>query len=81
MPAGSAATGGHREDGWADEKWEYRPLRLPAGISRPSAATQLSIHAEFSGWELSRVLLYSDGSRKVWLRRKRSTPGVPELLT
>ncbi|GAA4616589.1 DUF5703 family protein [Saccharopolyspora hordei] len=64
-----------------DTDWEYRPLRLPPGVTRLSAAVQLSIHAEFSGWELSRVLLYSDGTRKVWLRRKRNTPGVPELLT
>ncbi|QGK70020.1 hypothetical protein GIY23_11250 [Allosaccharopolyspora coralli] len=64
-----------------DPDWEYRPLRLPPGITRISAATQLTIHAEFSGWELSRVLLYSDGSRKVWLRRKRSTPGIRELRT
>ncbi|MGW3471013.1 DUF5703 family protein [Saccharopolyspora sp. NPDC000995] len=64
-----------------DSDWEYRPLRLPPGITRWSAATQLSIHAEFSGWELSRVLLYSDGTRKVWLRRRRTTPGVPGLLT
>ncbi|PRW63052.1 DUF5703 family protein [Actinopolyspora mortivallis] len=56
----------------ADPDWEYFPLRLPPGISRLSAATRLSIHAEFAGWELSRVLLYSDGSRKVWLRRKRT---------
>jgi hypothetical protein len=64
-----------------DPDWEYRPLRLPPGITRISAATQLSIHAEFAGWELSRVLLYSDGTRKIWLRRKRSTPGLPEPLT
>ncbi|MCA1190459.1 MULTISPECIES: DUF5703 family protein [Saccharopolyspora] len=76
-PAGRGA----RESGFSDEKWDYRPLRLPPGITRLSAATQLSIHAEFSGWELSRVLLYSDGTRKVWLRRRRSTPGVPELRT
>lgn len=61
--------------------WEYRPLRLPPGITRPSATTQLSIHAEFAGWELSRVLLYADGTRKVWLRRRTTTPGVPGLLT
>lgn len=61
--------------------WEYRPLHLPAGVTRPTAASQLAIHAEFAGWELSRVLLYSDGSRKVWLRRRRTTPGTPELLT
>ncbi|MEB3370820.1 DUF5703 family protein [Saccharopolyspora mangrovi] len=64
-----------------DTDWEYRPLRLPPGITRISAATQLSIHAEYSGWELSRVLLYADGTRKIWLRRKRSTPGVPNVIT
>ena len=64
-----------------DGDWEYQPLRLPPGTTRPSAATQLSIHAEFAGWELSRVLLYSDGTRKVWLRRRRTTPGIGELLT
>lgn len=56
----------------SDHDWEYQPLRLPPGITRPSAAMRLSIHAEFSGWELSRVLLYSDGTRKIWLRRRRS---------
>lgn len=64
-----------------DTDWEYRPLRLPPGITRISAATQLSIHAEYAGWELSRVLLYSDGTRKIWLRRKRNTPGPPEPIT
>lgn len=55
-----------------DGDWEYRGLRLPPGVSRRTAATQLSIHAEFAGWELARVLLYGDGTRKIWLRRKRS---------
>lgn len=71
----------HAEGTQSDQDWEYRPLRMPPGITRWSAATQLSIHAEFAGWELSRVLLYADGTRKIWLRRRRSTPGVPELLT
>ena len=65
----------------ANDDWEYRPLRIPADTSRKSAATQLSIHAEFSGWELSRVLRYADGTRTVWLKRRRSTPGVPGLRT
>ncbi len=65
----------------ADDVWEYRPLRLPPAVTRCSASTRLSIHAEFAGWELSRVLMYSDGTRKVWLRRRRSTPGIPELIT
>ena len=45
--------------------WEYRRLKLPPGVSRRAAAIQLSIHAEFAGWELSTVRLYSDGSRRV----------------
>lgn len=61
----------------AEPEWEYQPLRLPPGTTRLSAATQLSVHAEFSGWELFRVLLYSDGTRKVWLRRKRTRTTVP----
>lgn len=71
----------HTDEVDTDPDWEYRPLRLPPGITRISAATQLSIHAEYSGWELSRVLLYADGTRKVWLRRKRNTPGLPNIIT
>ncbi len=44
-------------EGVIDGDWEYRPLRLPPGISRRTATTQLAIHAEFAGWELSRTLL------------------------
>ncbi|WP_410657469.1 DUF5703 family protein [Amycolatopsis sp. lyj-112] len=61
--------------------WEYRRLQLPPGVSRRAAATQLSIHAEFAGWELSTVRLYSDGTRRVWLRRKRSATPLPGLIT
>ena len=64
-------------DGVIDGDWEYRPLRFPAGLSRRAAATQLAIQAEYSGWELSRVLLYSDGTRKVWVRRKRTAALAP----
>ncbi len=66
-------------DGVIDGDWEYRPLRLPAAVSRRTAATQLAIHAEFSGWELSRVLLFSDGTRKVWLKRRRTAALPPGL--
>jgi hypothetical protein len=37
-----------------------------------SAAVQLALQAEFGGWELSRVRLYADGTRKVILRRRRT---------
>ncbi|PRX44954.1 hypothetical protein B0I33_11053 [Prauserella shujinwangii] len=66
-----------------DEDWEYRRLRLPPGVSRISAAIQLSIQAEFSGWELSNVRLYSDGTRRVWVRRRRTpaSAALPGLMT
>ncbi|HKN97453.1 MAG TPA: DUF5703 family protein [Pseudonocardiaceae bacterium] len=69
-------------DGVIDGDWEYRPLRLPAAVSRGVAATQLAVQAEFTGWELSRVLLYSDGTRKVWVKRRRTAafpPGGPSI--
>ena len=56
-----------------DEDWEYRRVQLPPGVSRLTAAVHLSLQAEFSGWELSNVRLYSDGTRKIWVRRRRSS--------
>jgi hypothetical protein len=61
----------------ADPDWEYAPLRIPADVSRGNAAAQLSLHAEFGGWELARVVRYLDGSRRVTLRRKRRKSPVP----
>ncbi|MGH3440366.1 MAG: DUF5703 family protein [Sciscionella sp.] len=68
------------DDDVIEGDWEYRPLRLPPNVSRLTAATQLAIHAEFSGWELSRVLLYADGTRRVWLRRKRTKRAAPAVI-
>ncbi|MCA1705421.1 MAG: DUF5703 family protein [Actinobacteria bacterium] len=59
--------------------WEYQPLRLPPGVSRLTAATQLAVQAEFAGWELSRTRMYSDGTRTVWLRRQRTAAAQPKL--
>jgi stress response protein SCP2 len=59
--------------------YEYAPLRLPANVDRLTATAQLSIQAEFAGWELARVRLYRDGTRKVLLRRRlggNSQPGI-----
>lgn len=74
----AASTGGVEEDA-SDGDWEYRPLHLPADVSRMTAAVRLAIQAEFGGWELSRVRLYPGGVRKVWLRRRRSKHMLPEL--
>jgi hypothetical protein len=73
--------------GWATEMsddYEWVPLRLPPEVTRLSASTRLSIEAEYRGWELTRVRLYNDGSRRVLLRRKKTRfddrwPDQPEL--
>jgi hypothetical protein len=39
----------------------------------------LAIRAEYAGWELARVLRFPDGTRRVWLRRKRSPALLPDL--
>lgn len=63
----------------SDPDWEYAPLRIPSEVGRSSAAAQLSLHAEFGGWELARVARYSDGTRRVWLRRKRRSAAALPL--
>ena len=73
--------------GWDSElsdEYEWVPLRLPPEVTRLSASIRLSIEAEYRGWELTRVRLYTDGSRRVLLRRKKSRianarPDQPEL--
>jgi Family of unknown function (DUF5703) len=54
------------------DDYEWVPLRLPPEVTRLSASTRLSIEAEYRGWELTRVRLYTDGSRRVLLRRKKT---------
>lgn len=71
----TAARHGKMPVGWETElsdEYEWAPLRLPPDVTRISASTRLSIEAEYRGWELSRVRLYTDGSRRVLLRRKKS---------
>lgn len=70
----------------ADDPGEYEwvPLRLPPDVTRVTASVRLSIEAEYRGWELTRVRLYTDGSRRVLLRRKKrgdaaQGPDLPAL--
>lgn len=75
----TAVRQGRLPAGWDTEmsdEYEWVPLRLPPEITRISASTRLSIEAEYRGWELARVRLYTDGSRRVLLRRKRPHPGT-----
>ncbi|MBB4683480.1 DUF5703 family protein [Amycolatopsis jiangsuensis] len=69
------------EEAVVEGDWEYRRLRLPPAVSRRAAMIQLSIHAEFAGWELRTVRLYADGTRRVWLRRKRTATSQASGLT
>jgi len=62
-----------------DDEYEYRPLRIDPHVSRTAAAAMLSVRAEFTGWELVRSLLYADGTRQVWLLRRRSARMLPDL--
>ena len=57
----------------------YQNLFMPRGTSRRLAQTMLTMHAEYGGWELDRLRLYPDGSRRVVLRRP-NRPGLPPYL-
>lgn len=79
-----SATPGRMPTAWENDlaadrsgDYEWIPLRLPPEVTRITASTRLSIEAEYRGWELTRVRLYTDGSRRVLLRRKKiRTEGV-----
>jgi hypothetical protein len=51
-------------------EYEYQHLYLPRGISRQEARRLLTDYAEYGHWELARLRLYADGSRRVVLRRR-----------
>jgi Family of unknown function (DUF5703) len=82
----TAVQRGRLPAGWdvdLSDDYEWVPLRLPPEVTRISASTRLSIEAEYRGWELTRVRAYTDGSRRVLLRRKKSAvdrlPDQPAL--
>ncbi len=50
-------------------EFSYLVLYIPRGTSRDAARRILTDHAEYGNWELSRLRLYPDGSRKATLRR------------
>ena len=59
-----------------DELHERLCKEYSADVDRLTATAQLTVQAEFAGWELARVLLFPDGTRKVTLRRPVS-PRLP----
>jgi Family of unknown function (DUF5703) len=50
--------------------YAYLVVYLPREMSRDAARRILTDHAEYGEWELSRLRLFADGSRKVTLRRR-----------
>jgi hypothetical protein len=55
-------------------EYAYRVLYLPREMSRDTARRLLTDHAEYDDWELERLRLYADGSRKVTLRKRVIRP-------
>jgi hypothetical protein len=55
-------------------EYSYLVLYLPRGTSRDAARQILADHAEYGDWELTRLLLFADGSRKATLRRRIIRP-------
>jgi len=51
-------------------EYDYLVLYLPRGTSRDAARRVLTDHAEYGDWELARLRLFADGSRKATLRRR-----------
>ena len=51
-------------------EYSYLVLYLPRGMPRDAARRILTDHAEYGQWELARMLLNADGSRKATLRRQ-----------
>ncbi|MGW0039533.1 DUF5703 family protein [Gordonia sp. NPDC003376] len=81
LPVASGRTGArigaHHPRGWevTSEDMECLLIRLPPDVTRVTASMRLALEAEFGGWELSRVRLYSDGTRKVLLKRRKPPRG------
>jgi hypothetical protein len=51
-------------------EYEFQDVYVPRGVSRNATRRILTDHAEYGHWELDRLHLYPDGSRRVRLRRR-----------
>jgi len=51
-------------------EYEYRRMMLPRSTERKAAQRLLTDAAEHGHWELDRLRLYPDGTRRVVLRRR-----------
>ncbi|MFI9581832.1 DUF5703 family protein [Streptomyces sp. NPDC052236] len=51
-------------------EYEFVDLYVARGVSRKEATRLLTDHAEYGHWELERLSMHRDGSRRVRLRRR-----------
>ena len=51
-------------------EYEFVDVYVPRWVSRKETTRLLTDHAEYGHWELDRLSLLRDGSRKVRLRRR-----------
>ncbi|MGH3444496.1 MAG: DUF5703 family protein [Nocardioidaceae bacterium] len=51
-------------------EYQFEKLTIPRDLSRNVVTRLLTERAEHGGWELDRLRLSSDGTRKVVLRRR-----------
>lgn len=60
-------------------EWEFEKLTIARDFSRHVVAKMLVERAEHGGWELDRVRVSPDGTRRVVLRRRiiRMRPTLP----
>ncbi|MFC5176974.1 DUF5703 family protein [Nocardioides taihuensis] len=59
-----------RQDRRRVVEWEFQKLTISRDFSRNVVTRLLVEHAEHGGWELDRVRVSPDGTRRVVLRRK-----------
>ncbi|MGY1747856.1 MULTISPECIES: DUF5703 family protein [unclassified Modestobacter] len=64
----------------AAAEYEYAPLRIPPGTSRSAAAQLMSLQSDTGGWELARLQLHADGSRKIIMRRRMRLSYLPRPM-
>ncbi|MDF2968504.1 MAG: hypothetical protein K0Q93_2282 [Nocardioidaceae bacterium] len=51
-------------------EYEFQRFWLPRTHSRSTVRRLLTDRAEYGGWELARLRLFPDGSRRVTMRRR-----------
>jgi hypothetical protein len=61
-------------------EYEFDRFTISREFSRNSVTRMLVDRAEHGGWELDRLRLFPDGTRKVTLRRKIIRQQRPEYL-